>query len=152
MNKKLFFPASFICLATLYQPCFASSHSQIGRYLTVENKPALAQVDLLSQSIQVRFPQTVQTIGDAMNYVLRFSGYGLVPSDLMNKAFKMTLIKLLPAVDRNFGPMSLKDALTTLVGPAFFLVHDPLNRTIDFRVKPQFAKLYADALKTPSKP
>lgn len=121
---------------------FAADLTEVGRYLTVDNKPKLAQTDLLSQTIQMRFPQNVQTVGDAMNYILRLSGYSLVPAEKMSHALTTTLSKPLPAVDRDFGPMSLKDALTTLAGPAFYLVQDPLNRMVDFRVKSQYAHLY----------
>jgi len=112
----------------------------VGRYMSVENKPDTAQVDLLSQTIQVRFPQDVQTIGQAMDYLLRFSGYKLMPEDLQHQALKSTLHKPLPIVDRQFGPMPLKDALSTLAGPAFTLVEDPLNREVDFKLKSPFAK------------
>jgi len=120
-----------------------SNSTQIGRYLTVNNKPKSAQVDLLSQTIQVRFPQNVQTVGEAMNYILRLSGYSLVPLDRMSMSLKTTLAKPLPAIDRDFGPMSLKDGLTTLAGPAFYLVQDPLNSMVDFRVKSQYAQIYS---------
>ncbi|HVV68006.1 MAG TPA: hypothetical protein VHE99_03060 [Gammaproteobacteria bacterium] len=108
----------------------------VGRYLSVDNKPTSAQRDLLSQIIQVRFPQPVQTIGDAMNYLLRFSGYSLVDETRQSIAMKNTLKKPLPLVDRSFGPMSLKDGLITLAGPAFTLMQDPLNREINFKLKP----------------
>jgi type IV pili sensor histidine kinase/response regulator len=134
-----------VFLFTLNSHVFAStSNTQIGRYLTVENKPSLSQMDLLSQTIQVRFPQNIQTVGDAMNYVLRLSGYSLIPSDHMSHALKITLTKPLPAIDRDFGPMPLKDALITLAGPAFYLVQDPLNRLVNFKIKPQYMRLYAD--------
>ena len=60
----------------------------------------------------------------------------------MSSYLKTTLAKPLPAIDRDFGPMSLKDGLTTLVGSAFYLVQDPLNRMVDFRVKPQYLSMY----------
>ncbi len=108
----------------------------VGRYLSVDNKPSSAQVNLLSQIFQVRFPEEVQTIGDAMNYLLRYSGYSLVDDARQSVAMKNTLRKPLPLVDRNFGPMSLKDGLITLAGPAFTLMQDPLNREINFKLKP----------------
>lgn len=123
--------------------------TQVGRYVTVENKPKASQTDLLAQTIQVRFPQAVQTVGDAMSYVLRLSGYSLTPTNRMSQPLKTLLSKTLPAVDRDFGPMSLKDALSTLAGPAFYLVQDPLNRLVDFRVKRQFLQLYAENKKLP---
>ncbi len=114
------------------------SMTQFGRYLTAINKPTMAQTDLLSQTMQVRFPQTVQTIGDAMNSLLKFSGYSLIEENNRSAELKNTLTKPLPTVDRDFGPMSLKEGLITLIGPGFSLVHDPLNRTVNFNLKPQF--------------
>ncbi len=116
------------------------SMTQFGRYLTAINKPTPAQTNLLSQTMQVRFPQNIQTIGDAMNYLLKFSGYSLIDNNKMSSNLKNTLSKPLPTVDRDFGPMSLKDGLITLIGPAFSLSHDPLNRTVNFDLKPQFKK------------
>lgn len=126
----------------------AEGNTPIGRYLTVENKPKEAQLNLLAQTIQVRFPQTIQTVGEAAHYILRFSGYSLLPDDQISHALKTTLAKPLPAIDRDFGPMSLKEALTTLIGPAFYLKQDPLNRTVDFRVKPLYARLASDSTDT----
>lgn len=125
-------------------PVLADSITNIGRYLTVENKPTHVQTDLLSQTIQVRFPQNVQTVGDAIHYILRLSGYSLVSEQHMHAALKNTLTKPLPAVDRDLGPMTLKDALTTLVGPAFYLKQDALNRTIDFHVKSAYQAFLND--------
>jgi conjugative transfer region protein (TIGR03748 family) len=116
----------------------AADLTEVGRYLTVDNKPKFAQTDLLSQTIQVRFPQNVQTVGDAMNYILRLSGYSLVSAEKMSHALTITLSKPLPAVDRDFGPMPLKEGLATLTGPAFYSVQDPLNRVVNFRVKSQY--------------
>lgn len=128
---------------------YADNNTEIGRYITVENKPTVSQTDLLLQTVRTRFSQYEQTVGDAINHVLRLSGYSLVPQNQMSNALKNTLTKPLPASDRgNFGPMSLKDALTTLAGPAFYLVQDPLNRMVDFKVKPQYASIYADNNKT----
>lgn len=112
--------------------------TQVGRYLTVENKPQAAQLDLLSQEFQVRFPASVQTIGDAMTYLLKQSGYRLVPEAKRSTALKITLSKPLPAIDRDFGPMKLKDGLMTLAGPIFTLVNDPLNRTVNFSLRKEY--------------
>ena len=132
--------AAGLLLCAAFSAQADDSMTQFGRYLTAINKPTMAQTDLLSQTMQVRFPQNVQTIGDAMNYLLKFSGYSLVDKNKMSSDLKNTLSKSLPTVDRDFGPMSLKDGLITLIGPAFSLVHDPLNRTINFDLKPQFKR------------
>jgi type IV pili sensor histidine kinase/response regulator len=38
----------------------------------------------------------------------------------------------LPAVHHHLGPMTLREALETLAGPAFHLVQDPVHRLITF--------------------
>lgn len=138
--KKIILAVGFFCIGMV---AYAGNDDiAIGRYVTTANKPLSAQRDLLSQTIQVRFPQNIQTIGDAMGYLLRFSGYALVDESRQNDALKNTLKKPLPLVDREFGSMPLKDALTTLAGPAFSMTEDLLNREVNFQVKPNFQKKY----------
>ncbi|MEO8402582.1 MAG: hypothetical protein ABI597_12460 [Gammaproteobacteria bacterium] len=120
-----------------------SNTTQVGRYLTVKNTAKQSQLNLLSQTVQVHFPQDVQTVGEAMNYLLKFSGYTLVEGNQMNPALKITLSKPLPVVDREFGPVSLKDGLLVLAGSAFYLAQDPINRTVDCRLKSAFTKSYS---------
>jgi len=133
MLKKSLFLFSLILL--FGQPVFADDITAIGKYITVFNKPKPEQVDLLHQTIQVRFPQNVMTIGDACNDLLKISGYSFVDINKRNESLKITLSKPLPLIDRDFGPMSLKDALTTLMGPAFTLTSDPVSRTVNFKLK-----------------
>ncbi len=87
-------PAILLSSLTLFalNSAYADA-TQMGRYLTVNNKPKLAQVDLLSQDFQVRFPSSVQTIGDAMEYLLRQSGYRLVPETKRSAALKISLLR-----------------------------------------------------------
>jgi conjugative transfer region protein (TIGR03748 family) len=131
-----------ILLAILLdKTCLADNNvTQITRYLTVTNKPNFSQVNLLSQSIQVRFAQNIQTVGDAMNYLLRFSGYALIAESQQSLALKIILSKPLPIIDRELGPMTLSNGLTTLSGSAFYLVEDPVNRVVDFKLKPEYQK------------
>jgi type IV pili sensor histidine kinase/response regulator len=137
-------PALFssLVLSFALAPHAYAESTQLGRYLTVDNKPRVAQVDLLSQAFQVRFPASVQTIGDAMEYLLKQSGYSLVPEAKRSSELKIALSKPLPAVDRDFGPMKLKDGLATLAGPVFVLVNDPLNRMISFEISSRYAAIY----------
>src|SRR5438876_154036 len=85
---------------------------QTGRYLTVDNQPQTAQIDLLSPIIQVHFLSEIKTVGDAIIDVLRFSGYALVETKQQSHDLQDTLKKSLPLVDRNLGPMPLRQALT----------------------------------------
>ena len=53
------------------------------------------------------------------------------------------MAKPLPVVDRDLSYMTLKQALLTLVEPAFYLEVDPLHRLINFEVKPSYQKYYS---------
>lgn len=123
-------------------PCIANQYESvhISRYITVENKPKQAQINLLSQTVQVRFPQKVRTIQEAMEYLLNFSGYSLVADSDRSLELKITLGKPLPLIDRELGAMPLKTALIVLAGSAFELLQDPINREINFCLKAKFKK------------
>lgn len=124
----------------LYKICLASDITQIDRYLTTSNKTQLSQVNLLSQTIHVRFTRNIQTVGDAINYLLQFSGYSLLTEKERSIELNILLKKPLPVIDRNLGPISLSDALTTLAGSAYYLTQDPVNRTVDFKLKTAYQK------------
>jgi conjugative transfer region protein (TIGR03748 family) len=139
MKRKLIAMVLLSMLAS--KTCLADNNlTQVSRYLTVANKPKLSQTNLLSQLIQVRFTRNIQSVGDAMNYLLKFSGYSLIPESKMSLELQSTLNKPLPIVDRELGPITLSDALTILSGPAFYLTHDPVNRFINFKLKPEYQK------------
>jgi type IV pili sensor histidine kinase/response regulator len=114
----------------------------IGRYLAVPNVASPAQADLLSQTFQIRFPASITTIGDAIHYLLRFSGYSLVDDNALLPAVKNLLGLPLPQAHRALGPLSLQDGLLTLAGYPFGLIVDPVHRLISFRVLTAFQPLY----------
>ena len=116
--------------------------TQIARFLTVANKPLHAQENLLSQTREVEFPDSVTTIKEAINYLLSFSGYSLATPDVDDESVLAIFNTSLPDVDRNFGPISLLDGLSTLVGQAFFVLDDPVHRKIFFHLKPDYQKIY----------
>jgi conjugative transfer region protein (TIGR03748 family) len=125
----------------LSKNCLADNNiTQVSRYQTVVNKPRYSQVYLLAQLVHVRFPQNTQTINEAINYLLRFSGYSLAPEIERDNAFKIILSKPLPIIDRELGPITLRDGLITLVSSAFDLTQDPIHRTVNFTLKLEYQK------------
>ncbi len=114
---------------------------QTGRYLTVNNQIQVEQLDLLSPIIQVHFLSDIKTVEDAITDVLHYSGYALVETSQQTRDLQNTLKKPLPLIQRDIGPLSLRQVLTLLIGPAFHLIVDPLNRTVDFQLKSQFAAI-----------
>lgn len=61
----------------------AESCTNIARYLAVQNHALPEQKNLLAQIFQVHFSRDIHTIGDAMRYLLRPSGYRLVDSQAL---------------------------------------------------------------------
>lgn len=119
----------------------AANVTQVSRYATVENKPSIAQINPLLAVQQVHFSQDIQTIGDALQFWLRYSGFHLADSNKQSESLKLILKQPLPQVNRNLGPLTVKEGLEVLVGKSVFtLVHDPLLREVNFRLNPAWRK------------
>ncbi len=129
-------PQTFLVTACLIMASSPSpaNELQVGRYTLRLATPTRAQADLMAAIVTTRFPERVQTIGEAVRHLLRNSGYrlaGLVALDLDTRAlFRLPL----PAVHRTLGPLTLKQSLETLAGPTFRLVQDPVHRLITFEL------------------
>lgn len=101
-----------------------------GRYTLVELAPTAAQRDLLLQIVDVTLPDdTSASVGDGLRQVLKRSGYRLCQTTPTNTEL---FAQPLPAVHRRLGPMTLRDALLTLAGPAWDLQAYETTRVICF--------------------
>ena len=105
---------------------------QVGRYSLMTATPTEAQAALLAATVTVRFPERIQTVGEAVPYLLQRSGYRLATAESIGPDTAALFALPLPAVHRNLGPMTLRDALEILAGPAFHLVQDPVHRLITY--------------------
>ena len=101
-----------------------------GRYTLVELAPMATQRNLLLQTVDVSMPEDARTtVGDGLRHVLKRSGYQLcetVPAVIELYALP------LPAAHLHLGPMSLRDVLLTLVGPAWELHVNDRTRQVCF--------------------
>ncbi|APF03977.1 TPA: hypothetical protein JBD37_12070 [Legionella pneumophila subsp. pneumophila] len=123
-----------LSIAAFYS--MAANVTQVNRYATVANKPLAAQIDPLLAIQQVHFPQEVQTIGQAVEWWLRFSGFSLVSKEKQPESLQTVMRQALPQIDRNLGPLTVKDGLEVLVGQqSFALIEDPLLRQVNFKLK-----------------
>lgn len=114
----------------------AANVTQINRYATVANKPLAAQINPLLAIQQVHFPQEVQSIGQAVEWWLKFSGFSLVSKEKQPESLQTVMHQALPQIDRNLGPLAVKDGLEVLVGQqSFMLIEDPLLRQVNFKLK-----------------
>ncbi|VFR27535.1 PilL protein [plant metagenome] len=101
-----------------------------GRYTLVELAPTVAQRDLLQQVIDVSMPEEARaTVGDGLRHVLRRSGYQLC--ETAHVVIELYSLQL-PAAHLRLGPLTLRDALLTLAGPAWDLQVDDRHRQICF--------------------
>ncbi|KTD09321.1 hypothetical protein [Legionella jamestowniensis] len=114
----------------------AANVTQVNRYATVANKPLAAQINPLLAIQQVHFPQEVQTIGQAVEWWLKFSGFSLVSKEKQLQSLQTIMRQALPQIDRNLGPLTVKDGLEVLVGQqSFTLIEDPLLRQVNFKLR-----------------
>lgn len=115
---------------------------QTGRYTKVKNIPPVDQLNPLKVVIRTTIPQDVTTVRDSVNFLLVRSGYELADDSVLSKEAKTLLSHELPQIHRNFGSMTLDQALHTLAGESFELVVDPVNRKIAFELTEKIARLY----------
>ena len=144
---KITFKKAVIVLSLLgvisSQPVMADERLPVGRYLTAPNQARPEQVELLNQTLHVRFPAKVRTVSDALHYLLRFSGYALLDNHHLPPEIQHMVTLPLPECDRNLGPITLQNALLTLIGQPFGMLVDPVHRLIGFRLLPAYTSLYA---------
>ena len=105
-----------------------------GRYTLASTLPRSEQLDLLSQVIDIRLPETVSpTVHEAMRYVLRHSGYRLCPATgTGNSGVQVLYAHSLPAAHYRLGPITVRNALLTLAGPAWRVEVDEKARSVCF--------------------
>ena len=140
MKRSIFHPthpvaAIAICIdgiCTVASVNLQANDSQVGRYSLLAATPTQAQAELLATTMTVRFPERIQTVGEAVRYLLQRSGYRLATAESIGPDTAALFALPLPAVHRSLGPMTLRDALETLAGPVFHLVQDPVHRLISF--------------------
>jgi len=119
-------------LSTVTSMSLQASDVQVARYSLLNATPTDAQVELLTTTINVTFPESIQTVGQAIRYLLLRSGYRLAGDEVIESDTKALLALPLPAVHKNLGPMELRVALETLAGRAFVLIQDPVHRLVTF--------------------
>ncbi|WP_084609622.1 hypothetical protein [Sedimenticola selenatireducens] len=140
MKRSVFYPKPSatviaICIAgfcILTSQNLQANDAQVGRYSVIAALPTEAQVDLLATTMTVRFPERIRTLGEAVRYLLQRSGYRLADAGSVGPDTIALFALPLPTVHRSLGPMTLRDALETLAGPAFNLVQDPVHRLVTF--------------------
>ena len=115
------------------QPVISSKTvTQIDRYSELAAGPTLEQRDLLAVTAAVSIPNDIESIGGALRWILRDSGYRIAADSVIPPEVHAMLELPLPAAHRRLEPMPLKAVLALMVGPAFHIVQDPVHRLLSF--------------------
>ena len=121
-----------------------------GRYTLVSIEPTTEQRDLLAQIIDVSIPSNLNpSVQEAMHYVLQRSGYSLCPAA---EPVKIPFTRPLPAAHYRLGPISLRNALQVLAGPAWQLTIDEVSRSVCFERQKNDAAVVRVAPSVPHQP
>ncbi|WP_231571552.1 MULTISPECIES: PilL N-terminal domain-containing protein [Xenorhabdus] len=106
------------------------------RYLLVDTSPEIAQRYPLKQLVQLKMPSSLKpTVGEAMRYALRQSGYRLCSvSGQANTLYQQSL----PAPHYQLGPVRLNVALQLLAGSAWKLEVDDIQRVVCHSLRPEY--------------
>lgn len=105
---------------------------QVARYSVIRPGPTPGQQDLLAVSLPRQVPNEIATVGGALEWVIKDSGYRLADSDRLTSDVKALMNLPLPNAHRRFQALPLKAVIALLAGPAFVLVHDPVHRLLAF--------------------
>ena len=115
------------------QPITSSKNvTQVDRYSELTAGPTLEQRDLLAATVAVSIPNNIASLGGALRWILRDSGYRLAADSIIPPEAHSMLKLPLPAAHRRLGPMPLKEVLALMVGPEFHIVQDPVHRLVSF--------------------
>jgi type IV pili sensor histidine kinase/response regulator len=115
---------------------------QVGRYTTQGTVPPPELVNPLAVYAQLNFPrQTVQTVGQALDYALMRTGYRLVDPTALSEQARRFLGLPLPESQRQLGPFPVDAILTTLLGTAWHLLQDPITRQVWFELPASLSEM-----------
>lgn len=131
-NQTVLVAASSLLAVAAVSCNVEAGELQLSRYQTVTLQPSDEQIDLMSNIVEIELPAEVKTVGQAISHLLEGSGYRLLSAKLA-EPYRVSLFSLpLPEVQRQLGPISLRDALELVSGPAFRLVVEPVYRLVTF--------------------
>ena len=101
---------------------------RLDRYTLQPQNPTAEQLDLLATVVETQFPESIATVGAAIDYLLERSGYRRIPNESTAAGMSLPL----PKVHQHIGPLKLRDALQTIAGPALKLRENVESRVVWF--------------------
>ena len=119
----------------------ADGARQVERYSTIAPVASAVQTDPLEAVVTIVFPNQITTVDEALRYVLRRSGHRLASAEAADPASSVLVQQPLPEVHRRLGPITVARALSTLTGPAWSMVVDPVHRLVSFDLAQDYAAI-----------
>lgn len=108
-----------------------------GRYTLSSTAPTSEQQDLLAQIIDVKIPAKMEpSVREAVEHALLRTGYSLCPTP--ETEVEILFSRPLPAAHYTLGPMTLRNVLQILAGPAFTVESDEVSRSVCFKVRDEY--------------
>lgn len=133
MHKKLIILSSLIAFSSnLNANELTEEYSQLSRYVKINVDAEYQQKNPLKTIVSIRFPDSIETVGQAATYALEQSGYVMPNSKGLTSAVKILVSRPLPRIHRKFEHITLENLLKTLAGEAFVLLVDPISRKVNF--------------------
>ena len=108
-----------------------------GRYRIVSTRPSAEQKDLLAQIVIFEASSPNLTVKNALDQVTARSGYRLCPA-LTHERIKTLYNLPLPEAHEKIGPMTLRNSLQILAGPAYSVEVNELSRWICFKTRDDY--------------
>ena len=125
----------------------SENNLHVSRYVESTPGPTEAQFNPLHVVIpRIRFGNNIHSVGQAINYLLIDTGYRLSrihPDIRVEQILKLRL----PDIQRNMGPLTLEQALKTLVSEPWILSVDPVHRLVSYELPDHYRQA-----STPRKP
>jgi conjugative transfer region protein (TIGR03748 family) len=112
-----------------------AGQTQVGRYTVAAAQPPKDIANPLAVIATVSFPRgQVQTVGEALTYLLLRTGYRLDQARLNEQASHVLTLPL-PESHRRLGPYRVEDIVRTLIGQVWTLQVDGMVRSVAFDVQ-----------------
>ncbi len=136
----LFFLAMGLCSVTNANE---TGYYQVSRYLEAKMVAKPSQLNPLDSVIRIKFPITVSSVKDAIDYVLDDSGYEIVHEQFWTPEMKIILSAQIAHTQRDLSltPLKISDVINVVVGDAFYVVSDPLRRKVSVVLKDEYRGL-----------
>ena len=109
-----------------------TSVKKLSRYTNISTGYSAQRTNPLNTVVSVKYPPSIQTVGQAIFYSLEESGYSLSEEEHLTDEAKTLLSLPLPRSHRQFKYLSVEAILKTLAGEAYSLLVDPVTRKINF--------------------